>query len=402
MSATSASVSRIHFTRDVAQSSFAHVIAKRTYRIGKDTIPPAAEQLALVSEVLFYEDGSTRSEPEVYLGASDGTDVVIQGSAFAAHGPVARLEVSAAVQLASRTAEEAEATARRVLVIGDRRAKAHGGAAVAFTDPVVFESMPLTYARAYGGHDAVADRTHPEELTVELSEEAGESTEAYGMNTYPRNRTGRGYVIYPDDEAIERALLPNVERPGDLLTPERMIIGTDQEWPRAPIPAGFDYLGQENFPRSAFMGLCAEHDVAALDFEEVESGYLPGSLTSGTLVEKLGNPHSLRFFRGASPWLQLPEFTGGEVIHLTHMHPTRPRLSIPVPREAPEMFLEVFGTSRVELTPKPRRIVIEPDKERMTVVWVGTRPIDRVPSAVYIERSRHAVRWPSPAPGDAP
>jgi hypothetical protein len=389
------STSATHFTRDMAQNAFAHVLGKRTYGIGPNgglTLLP--DQLALVDELVAHdEDGPVRWEPDFFACASHGCDVVVQGAAHASSGRCRQLEVSVAVQRTNGTAAEAEAKARRVSVFGDRSVLSSSGVHPKFSEPEEFDSMPLTYARAYGGHDVDADRTHPEEMAVLLAEDAGVAPSEFFQNTYPRNRKGRGYLLYGSQEAFERVALPNVELAHDRLTPSRLVVNGEQHWHRAPFPAGFDWYGQENFPRSAFFGVCPEFAGSPADLLEVSNGFLPEELARGSFFENVVNAHAQRIFRGATPWLMFPDFEGDEVIRIRNMHPTRTHIEVPMPREKPEMVLELFGRARQTLTPRLRRVVVQPDQERVIVVWVGSIPLDRMPTPSYIEKARHAVRW---------
>jgi hypothetical protein len=385
-----------HFTKDTAGRRYAHVLAKRTYRLPQTRAPEVApEQLAVVRELLHYggdEENPVEYEPDFFACPRGGTDVLVQGSAFSPRGPCRELTVSVAVQRAGATREEAEKAARRIRVFGDRTARFYAGS-ISFSDPQHFEVMPLSYTRAYGGRDRVADVTRPDDFATWMAKLAEEDVEDLSPYEYPRNPLGRGYLVYPDTKAVEGAVLPNLEMLQDLLTPERLVLGSAERWPAAPRPAGFDWTGQDWFPRAALMGVAPTFEGRAEDVPEAKEGYLPAALLEGDVFDHLGNEHSPRFFHGAPPWMIFSEFTGGEVIRVEHMHPERATMEVPLPYERPQMILELFGGAPRELAPALRTVILRPDKELLVCVWVGTMPVDGPPTEAQLEKTRHAVRW---------
>jgi hypothetical protein len=389
--------SLVHFTKDPAQQSYAHVVAKRTYRLRPGEAPePAPEQRAIVTEPVYYDGDEANPpawEPDFHACARGGTDVVVQGTAYCPDGPRRELDVSVAVQLAGTTRELALKAARRIRVYGDRRVRSFMGT-IAFTDPEPFATMPLDYRRAYGGHDHTADVERPSDYSAWMARSAGEPIFKHSPHGYTRNPVGKGYVVFPSEKALEGLALPNLEMADDLLTPDRLVVGNAERWHLAPRPAGFDWHGEDWFSRTAFLGVFPEFEGAPGDVPEVGEGLIPAALLAEGLFEGLGSSHAPGFFRAASPWLRLPEFTGGERIHLTHLHPTIAALEVALPKEPPQMVLELHGGAANELKAALRTVVIRPDSSELICLWVGSMPAGLPPTEEQFKKTRHAVRWP--------
>lgn len=388
----------IHVTKDPQLQLRLHVVAKRTYRLPNGRPPEVApEQLAVVRETVFEGDENTPVvwEPDFVGCARTGTDVVVQGSAFSREGPRRDLEVSVSVELGKDKHGDPEKIVRRIRVFGDRKVHWYEGS-IFFTEAEPFEKMPITYARAYGGKDRIADERHPNAFARGMAHAADEPSETFSPYEYPRNNLGKGYVVFPDREALDGLALPNLEMPGDLLTPERLVLGNAQRWPQAPRPACFDFAHQDTFPRMAFLGVTADFDGPAEDVPEVREGYLPAALLRVDFFEHIGSPEAIRFFHGASPWLVFPDFDGDEVIRVKNMHPSLAELVVPMPKEKPQMVLEPHTGGTSELQPALRTVVLRPDKEELVLIWVGTLEVDRPPTPPTEEqykKMRHAVRW---------
>jgi hypothetical protein len=163
-------------------------------------------------------------------------------------------------------------------------------------------------------------------------------------------------------------------------------------WPRAPIPAAFDWVDQSWFPRIAWFGTRVAHALAPADFDEVKDGLLPADQV--TPAERLARPQlDPRFFRGAVPRLALPAFTGRETVVVTGMHPTEHRFRAPLP-PPPELVLESPGARPRELEPALRTVVVRPELDEIETLWVGSVAIERPLSKAELAKVRYAVSFP--------
>src|SRR5690606_26832892 len=122
-----------------------------------------------------------------------------------------------------------------IRVIGDRTCHYQSGRDPVFGDPAPFKSMSLRYELAYGGIDVYSDTKV--------------------LCPYGRNPLGRGFVVRNCQKAIDNLLLPNLEDPRDLLTPERLIVGECSNWQRQPTPQSFGWFPMCWLPRAALAGV---------------------------------------------------------------------------------------------------------------------------------------------------
>ena len=316
---------------------------KETYDIAEDGFCGLAEEQAP-----FEDPTEERPEPEFFPYKS-ATDLVVQG---AAHAPGERSvpEMIAAV-LVGRMRKE-------IKVIGDRTCTYQHGQAPKFSEPEPFTTMPLGYERAYGGKDP-----SPREKTLE-------ELLAVHPGTYPRNDTGRGYVLANEPDSMEGLALPNLENPRDRLTPNRLVVGDSSNWWKQPLPESFDWTRPHWYPRMVHLGLAPEglpSDERLIS--EVKKGYLPVG-HQRLCANPFTDPHfSLRFTNGAAWDLIFPYLRADEQIKLKGMRPQGDWL-VQLPGTAPEMLVRFRGASS-RVLPVLHTVLIQTDEARLTLVWRG-------------------------------
>lgn len=359
------------------------IVFKRTYRFRHGRTPwPAEEQEPLDREGSTHEPlteeqaPSYASLPEL-VGFKTGTDLVVQGDARPRR-PTSRMEVC--VRVGERE--------QKALVFGRRFADYVNGNLV-FTSPEPFESMPLRYENAYGGRDR--------RFEAHLAEEVERSTPAEDLRrarpsfeavfddnhplAYPRNRFGKGYVLEDRRDLIEGRELPNLERPSDLLTPERLVVGHPLDWGKQPIPIGFDYLEPSAFPRTALLGIPQATRIPMSEMPEVERGVLPADYSRGTIFE--GDPEEIpdrlhpHGSRCASIGLWLPHLLGDETVGIQGMDESRPRLRCSLPGERPRFTGSWPGGSGREILGDLLLVAISVDDRKMSLVWSARDSLDR-------------------------
>jgi hypothetical protein len=375
---------------------YLHVLAKRTYMLSIDGRASVADvQVPLALKPAHHAPSpsgyaAAKIDPDLFCVHKSGTDLVVQGSAFSTQAPVEHMEVTISLGR--------DHTLRRLRVIGDRRVEFHGAARTSrFTQPERFSELPLTYDRAYGGKDHLAEHVQPDEAMDWFQRYSKVPRALLSSYLYARNPAGRGYLVYDDRAAIEALMLPNVEDPDDLLSPERLCVGHPDAWPRAPLPAGLDWYEQSWFPRVAHAGFCRPYRGTPNDFHEVRTGTLDASHVA-TTIDRYSLPRpDVGFFHGASPRLQLPTLQGEETFVVTGMHPRAARVEMPLPRERPRILLEPPGAHAIELDAALRTVILAPDRGEVVTVWAARVEVTW-PMASLTERSlRHAVRW-TPTP----
>ena len=124
--------------------------------------------------------------------------------------------------------------ARIVRVFGDRKVYVTGSG-IAFTAPVPFDRMPLDYGLAYGGKDDKSEEGVP--------------------YVYPKNPVGKGFVVKNNLKALQDLILPNLEDPAKLLTPQNLVLQKFERWNEWPDPVGFGCTGKNFHPRYTLAGL---------------------------------------------------------------------------------------------------------------------------------------------------
>lgn len=324
---------RTHFDRTEEGQPLVSVLAKGTFRILADgECETASEALPFVEQdSLFGADpanSAIRQEMDV-VGWKPRTDLIVQGKCFAPRGKQG-LHFDVGAKVGDRIF--------RLRVFGARKIDASRGS-IRFTDPEPFESMPVHWGLAYGGVDSWTKEAHD--------------------LIHPANPVGIGFWVKPSLERIHGALLPNLEDPDQPLTPETFLVQSHDRWPRMPQPKAMGWA-----PRSAGHRL-----FSALEKPSPEQ--LPWSSASGL------PPFQGRSARnGAHPGLQFSRLREGQAIDLFYFHPDRLQWSIRLPKQRPNLRLDL-GKGSFRLPCVLDTIEIFPAVDLVTVVWRGTKSLPR-------------------------
>lgn len=240
------------------------------------------------------------------------TDISIRGSAHAPNGvPVTTMMVNIRV---GPCGVDLQVTGDRVWQRALTRTRP--------SDPAPFISMPLIWERAYGG---VA--TSSTELRPKFE---------------PRNPVGCGFETDVSD-AIGRPV-PNIEDPQELL---RSV--SDRPQPVGTLP-----LARHWQPRISHVGTYDE------GWKRNRAPLWPDDL-------------DLRFFCGAPPYLQAsPHLVGGEQVLLQGVHRDGPiRFQLP---KLNFSALSLFESRRIHSTPIMDGVVLETDKQTLTLFYRAAVP----------------------------
>lgn len=360
------------------------VVAKRTFKVGQAGIYEAPEQLPLVEEPLLAEDGITLAwDMETLLGKPQ-TDVVVLGNAYP-HDDDRQTRVSVQIENARR----------ELRVFGDRRAELGRDGRVVFSRPERFERVPLGWQSAYGGYDASALEAYGDP-TEPVRKAAGHSTApTFGLYAYPRNPAGRGYLVEITLKALQVCRLPQLEDPRFLLSPEALVAGNSLAWPAGPPPASTAFLPQSFFPRMTLLGIPVPlYDFARFapkSFVEVAAGLINDtSLAEEAHVASL---FDLRGLQSAAPGMRCEGIRPGSDIELRGIHPRQAVWRFRLDVRAPRMHIRVGAKRPITLEPKIKTMIIEPEEDRLSLVWVGESPLDRPPAPASLGQLEHAVLW---------
>ncbi|EDM77497.1 hypothetical protein PPSIR1_24974 [Plesiocystis pacifica SIR-1] len=378
---------------DRQRRSVLGVVAKRSYAVdphGRCT--PLAEQAPL--NLGPVDDPEHR---ELILADSDvfldklAVDLVVRGHAWNHPGTPSWL----AEVLVDRGAFRAQ-----LQVHGDRRAGLSQTGRIAFSPPARVDKVALSYRNAYGGCDerGEARRGFPFEpmLAGVPESERDLARAALSLWHYPRNRAGKGYLVEFERESLDALELPNLEHPHDLLTPERLVVGDMWHWPLQPLPASFDWLDHGTFPRLGWFGDCPDWEdvdlAPSIDaFPELRFGHAERELfdPDNTPAESFDR----RALNGASLGMRVAQLRGDELLTLTNLHPSLPQWLLQLPGERPKLWVDDRQGSVRELEAKLSSVLIEPDEQRLTLVWYGWTPARRPYLEHELIKMPYLVEW---------
>jgi hypothetical protein len=368
------------------------VVAKRTYRImptGECVL--SREQVPLVDEPVEHPESRELivADTDVLLDKPE-TDVVILGHTWNHPG---RLSWTASVQVGRHPPCE-------LSVFGDRRVTIGSAGRLFFSQPDYRDSVPLSYMFAYGGCDERAEREGGfvlEGLASQIPEEERElALAAASPWRYPRNRAGRGYLVEDHPESIEALSLPNLEDPRDLLTPARLVVHDPAHWPLQPLPASFDWLEHDAFPRVGWFGDTPEWDPEDIGrhidaFPEVRFGYAGREIF--VMDRRIDEAFDRRALNGASLGLRFDYLGGNEKLTLTNLHQSHPRLTVQLPGERPKLWVDDRNGGVAPLKPRLYSVILQPDDGIVSLVWTGFGKGLRVYLPAELEKMPFLVEW---------
>lgn len=318
------------------------VLVKRSYTIrpGRRCQRSPKDRRLVAGDTHFGDpmNTSVRHESD-FVPFKLATDVVLNGHAHAPGGaPVSELLATLAVG----------DVAHSLLVVGDRAAHHRHGAAPLIGDPVPFTQMPIRYERAYGGVDVRSDPAL-----------------ACG---YARNHLGRGFAIRNAPEVVEGLELPNIEDPGDRLTPERLCCGHFVHMDGLPAPQGFGWTSKHWRPRALLAGIMPADVALARELRQSYRQVVPPAQRALYDQTELP-PMDFRFFNGASSGLVLPWLRGDEVVRTRYLTPES-ELSFALPGEQPRIGIDIgAGAETPEV--KLQTVMIRLDERELDMVWRG-------------------------------
>jgi hypothetical protein len=288
------------------------VVVKATFHVQADgscRLSPEQVPVFRMGEPSGERGNSSLTYDADLSGVKPCTDVLLRGSAWAPNrGRAGVVDVKMSVG----------AIDKRLRVFGERywdHGKM-GGATI--SSPKPFESMSITYERAYGGWD----RSAPDPLDHRLED---------------RNPVGTGYAIQVDGCIGKQ--LPNVENPSHLI----------ESWNDRPPPAGLNAIDCSWSPRRELAGTYDANwqqnrfPLWAEDFDEHYNNCAPLDQQADGFL------------------------SGGELVQLTNLSPGG-TLSFNLPRI--QLALRTrFGSERVEHTGQLCTVILEPDVSRVIMVW---------------------------------
>jgi len=322
--------------------------------------------------------GPLAHEADLIAGLKPATDVLLRGTAHSHRGPVPAL--SAALSVGS--------AAKVVQVWGDRRISLGQGGAPAFSPSERFTAMPLTWERAYGGRDAYAEAKQP--YAPAFGRDSPRSAANVGALAYPRNAHGCGFFLDLDRERIEGTAAPNLDDPADPVRPDRMLVSDELDWIDCPVATCFEPIDVFTFPRALFFIPAAFH-TPKRPIQEVTSGLL--TQTDLARMDRFDGTMHPRAFNCAPAGLANHRLYGGERVKLWNLHRERELFELDLAGDRPRLTVEPPGVGPRDMEPLLQTVLIEPEIDRVTLVWAGAIEVAAVYPAEMTNAMRHSVRW---------
>ncbi len=333
-------------------------LTKRTYEVSADgRLRPAEQQWPLDTSAHAPPPGTFDDTWKAELDAAPfkvGTDIVVFGRAHAPRAGCRQMVIELGVPERGLRVQ--------MTVTGDRRCEYRASRDPLVSPPEPFEAMAIGYDRAYGGIDPHVEPPHePRDIEESLS------LLLRPPGIYPRNPAGVGYVVHNHQDLVDGLRLPNVERPGQELRADQILVKDPRHWWRQPMPAGLGWFDVGWFPRcvhaSALPLFPAPDEVA-----EVKLGLLPPDFNRRFLTPDGQAPRlDHRLFSGASPGLTLPFLRGDESILTTGLCP-QGAFNLQLPGDRPKAQILHQGRSLAAQV-VPHTVAVLPAERRVFVVW---------------------------------
>ena len=278
-----------------------------------------SEQEPVVHADEHYGDPETtpvRRECEFAL-RKPVVDVLVDGFAIPPGGKQVR-DLSVALELGGKK--------KVAVVYGDRRWIRTAGS-LAPSSPALFDSVPLTFDRAFGGID---DSKGPG---------AGKAER--------RNLCGVGFHPNRPQAEVEALPVPNLQRPGEPISSPRQRL----------TPIGFGCIGRAWTPRVDHAGTYGQ---AWLDNV---APFLPPDFDE-------------RYYQCAPLDQQLPRLAGGEVIRCVHMNEEHPVVSYVVPSGGVPVGFE-FVDERRRANGVLDTVILQPHLRLAHLIWRASTPMGK-------------------------
>ncbi len=383
MSTPSARVSAVNVGEHPGRGWVVSAIGKRTYQVRGGVCVEDTQQQPLQEVPVAAGDGVGLLTDSDLLMHRDLVDVIILGHVYP-HPGRAAMEAGLAL----------DTFLVKLAVFGNRRVE-QAGTSYRFTPPEPFDRISLGWDSAYGGFDQATYRKNGAELDKMMQKAGVAPDPRFGLFAYPRNPLGKGYLCELTKEAIDMCALPNLEAPDDLLTTARLAYGP-KRWPAAPVPISTTWLPYTFFPRSFWLGLPVlpfdEAQVRPEDFSEVRTG-----LIRKESARPDGGSRELRFSplvsQAAPIRMRCPQAKPGATVRTANLHPKLARWDFKLPGDVPQVHVRWPGQAAVKMRPQIRTVLLEPDEDRVTLVWVADLVLNAPFPLAHAGAIEHAFRW---------
>ncbi|MGJ8667114.1 MAG: DUF2169 domain-containing protein [Patiriisocius sp.] len=362
------------------------VIAKRTYKILENGACQLHEkQDSLIDNLIMDEEieGLFKHDIDLYP-FKPFTDIVLKG---VARNVKKVHSFSACIEIGNNRMDYS--------IFADRNVLKSGKGEFHFSSEKTIREVPLNYTNAYGGKDLLAEKPIRELLAEQPSLKYAEEVMdilAGSPYRYPRNPLGKGYIINTSDENIDALILPNIENPKQLLTPQNFICKDVLKWYKMPVPFCPDWMSPGNFPRVAYFG---NYTIpVTMDESVYEIAY---KFASKAILKSNPDPKivavDFRACNGASLGLQSQHLKGGQQCRLTNIHPKKSEFIFTIPKDIPQIKIDGREGKLHTTDPVLHTILIEPEDNKLTLVWRGSGKALRPYAPIELENMPYEVKW---------
>ena len=289
------------------------VVVKGTWRIHRDgTLSIADEQMPVRLEPVYHGEPSASSlihDTDAVL-EKPGTDCILLGQARAPRTGVISVDVSFAV-----------GPVRRIARVYGERTWMRRMWSYSISRPTPFESIPLLWERSFGG----TDRSWPDPA---------------GHEFCLANPVGRGWLARKSMLEIDGLRLPNLEDPTCLV----------RKPADRPQPTGFGPVPAHWQPRAGYAGTYDDR------WRNHRCPLPPEDLDP-------------RFYAAAPGLASAGHLTGAEAVRVENAAKTG-RLRFALPGVKPRVTVR-FSHAEEELAMALDTVIVEPDEEKLVLVWRG-------------------------------
>ncbi|MBK8805065.1 MAG: DUF2169 domain-containing protein [Fibrobacteres bacterium] len=316
------------------------VLAKASWSLLPDDLPLQDDPVDWVEADVHWDTNNPATEATQFENElvpwKPCTDVIVIGNAWAPRGKQGKY-FDAGIQIG--------AFRKVVRVFGNRKIvpKTFG---FEFSEPELFETMPMHFGKAYGGR-FLSSKTQAEMV-------------------YPRNPVGTGFLVDPTLEEIFKVRLPNLENPAQVLTPENLVLKSLDQWTNMPMPWALGYTNRNFHPRVTYAGLPPDlapgAEISRLQTRAESEGMSGNSPTPVMNAE---------FHCGAPDGLKLPYLKGDEDVALGYMDPDHPIFKFPLPGKRPAVWMDV-GMGREWMDTVLQSVIITKGNNQLSMVWRGS------------------------------
>ena len=366
---------------NIKQECILGVFVKQTYTIAPNGNCTLADvQLPLIDNPVEYPHNKQllASDTDFFL-QKKYCDVVVKGKArnysksrqFAAQIIIGDSKFSIAVQ-------------------GNQKAYLDSYGKIQFADIETIEEVPLQYDFAYGGKDLEAEKKIELPAAELLTSMPDLDLLANSPYRYQRNTEGKGYIVELTKNAVEQLEIPNLQDPEALLTPENIIVGNIDRWVEMPIPYATDWVNHVWFPRFAYTGMGDYPKVKTSALKEIKMNWVEPDIFE---PKELGKGINSRFSNGGHYALQIDLHNNVKECKLINIHPTEKNFTIKLPLNKPQIWVDGRKGKLLQTKPVMNTILIEPDEQRLSIIWCGTAPAIRNYFGEELKTMPYKVEW---------